>query len=190
MNKKEHKTQIQAGSLLIAEPFMEDPHFRRSVVLLCEHHSEGSIGFILNKPVGMNVDRLVAAFPEFHAEVFYGGPVQTDTIHYVHTKGDLIENSVEIAKGLYWGGNFEQLKFCAENGLLSPFEVRFFVGYSGWGEGQLEEEMEDMSWMIGQVDKNYLFMPSTDARQLWRMALEHEGDVYSVIGQMPMPNWN
>jgi putative transcriptional regulator len=189
-NKKENKINLKSGTLLIAEPFLEDPHFRRSVVLVCEHHNKGTIGFILNKPVGMNVSNLLSGFPDFDSEIFYGGPVQTDTIHYVHSKGDLIEDSVEIGPGLYWGGKFDQLKFCVENGLITPFEIRFFVGYSGWGEGQLNEEMTYMSWMTSAVDKNYVLGNSTEAKLLWKTVLEHEGDVYSVIAQMPLPQWN
>ena len=80
---------IQTGKILLAEPFMMDANFRRAVILLCDHHEEGSLGFILNKPLKMSVDELIADFPEFDAEVYFGGPVATDTIHYIHDKGSL-----------------------------------------------------------------------------------------------------
>lgn len=185
---KDNAIKVGIGSLLIAEPYMYDPHFRRAVVLVCDHNSEGSVGFILNKSVGMNVNSLISGFPEFTSEVYFGGPVQTDTIHYIHSKGDLIAGSVEVAQGIYWGGDFEQLKFCIENKLLLADEVRFFVGYSGWGEGQLVDEIGYLSWMLGEVDPNYVF--NNYNKDLWRMVLENEGDVKGVIGQMPLPNWN
>lgn len=190
MTEKNNKTEINAGTVLLSEPFLVDPHFRRAVVLVCEHNSVGTSGFILNKPVGMNITNLLSGFPDFKSEVYYGGPVQTDTIHYIHTKGDLIENSLEIENGLYWGGNFEQIKFCVENELISTLDIKFFVGYSGWGEGQLQEEMNYKTWMLSEIDKNYVFSSPKEAKNLWSKVLENEGDIYSVIAQMSLPVWN
>ena len=191
MAKSKNKSEVKVGALLLAEPFLEDPHFRRSVVLVCERNKEGTLGFILNKPVGINICNLLSSFPEFNSEVYYGGPVQTDTIHYLHNKGDLIQDSVEIDTGLFWGGNFEEVKFCVENGLITPLDIKFFVGYSGWGEGQLEEEMGYNNWILGEVDRNYIFNTyGGDSKNLWAKVLENEGDVFSVIAQMPLPNWN
>ena len=99
---------------------MLDPYFRRSVVLLCEHHEEGTIGFILNKNIDMGINDLMADFPKFEAEIFYGGPVQTDTLHYVHDLGEMLEDSVKIAEGVWWGGDFEQLKFLISQQLIQP----------------------------------------------------------------------
>ena len=185
---KDNFVKIGAGTLLIAEPYMYDPHFRRAVVLVCDHNTEGSVGFILNKTVGMNIGSLIADFPEFESEVHFGGPVQTDSIHYIHSKGDLVEGSIEVGRGVYWGGDFEQLKFCIENKLILQDEIRFFVGYSGWGEGQLVDEVGYVSWMLGELDANYVF--GKQKENLWRTVLEHEGDIKGVIGQMPLPHWN
>lgn len=174
--------------MLLAEPFMADPHFKRAAILICDHHSDGSLGFILNKTVGMKIGDLITDFPEFDADVHFGGPVQTDTVHYLHRKGDLLEGSVEVVPGIYWGGNYEQLKLNIEGGLIEPADVKFYVGYTGWSEGQLAEELEYLSWMTSEVDRNYVFKEHDDT--LWKEALEHAGDSYSVIAQMPLPNWN
>ncbi len=96
------ETVIQKGKVLLAEPFMADPNFKRAVVLLCEHEQNGSLGFILNKSLDMPVCDLIADFPEFEGEAYYGGPVQTDTIHYIHNVGDLLEGSQMISQGVYW----------------------------------------------------------------------------------------
>ncbi len=98
------KTHINRGKVLIAEPFMLDPNFKRAVVLLCEHQQEGSLGFILNKSLDMKINDLIAEFPKFDATVFYGGPVQTDTVHYIHNVGDLLNNSNGIIDGVFWAG--------------------------------------------------------------------------------------
>jgi putative transcriptional regulator len=102
--------QVYNGTVLLAEPFMLDPNFKRSAILLCEHNKEGSVGFIMNKPLDMRIDELIEGFPEFESEVLFGGPVQTDTIHYIHNIGELLEGSRQVTDGVYWGGDFEKLK--------------------------------------------------------------------------------
>jgi len=162
---------------------MLDPNFKRGVVLLCEHEKDGSIGFILNKSLDMGVTDLIADFPEFEAPVYYGGPVQKDTIHYIHNVGDLLDNSTQVCPGVYWGGDFEKLKFLISSQLIEPENIRFFVGYSGWSETQLEDELELGSWVMGDMDANYLF--KNKPQSLWKKALQNKGDTYSVIAQMP-----
>ena len=85
--------------------------------------------------------------------------------------------------GVYWGGDFDKLKFLIEQELIKPEDIQFFVGYSGWAEGQLEEEMKMKTWLIESMFSNYLF--KTDPFSLWSKILEHKGDNYSVIAQMP-----
>ena len=183
------RSLVKNGHLLLAEPFMEDPYFHRAVVLLCEHHPEGSLGFILNKSINMGVNELMGDFPPFDAEVYYGGPVQTDTLHYIHNVGDLLEESIQVAPGVWWGGDFEKLKFLISSGLMEPNNIRFFVGYSGWSSGQLKEEMESGSWVPAPMDANYLF--KTKPAQLWSQVMYSKGDLYEIISDMPEPmSWN
>lgn len=176
-------TLIQAGKLLIAEPFMLDPNFKRTVVLICEHHEEGTTGFVLNRPLNMKMEELISDFPETKASVLVGGPVATDTIHYLHNVGNLLEDSIEVSQGVYWGGDFTKLKFLMENELIKDDNIKFFVGYSGWSAGQLEEEMKEGSWVLGDMDANYLFR--TKPFVLWQTVLHNKGDAYTVIAQMP-----
>lgn len=181
--------EIKTGNVLLAEPFMLDPNFKRSAVILCEHSDEGSIGFIMNKPIKMRVDHLIEDFPDFDSEVFFGGPVQTDTIHYVHNVGDLLEDSVRVTEKLFWGGDFEKLKFLISSKLIQPSNIRFFIGYSGWSEGQLLDEMSLGSWIIAEMHPDYLFNSAPD--MLWQEVLEKKGDTYSVIAQIPeVQSWN
>ncbi len=176
--------KIKSGDLLLAQPFMLDPYFRRSVVLLCEHNDEeGTLGFILNKSVKMQVGELVNDFPEFESEVYYGGPVRTDTLHYMHKIGEKLQDSVHVTKGIYWGGNFDQLKEMIQYNQVAPRDIRFFVGYSGWEINQLDEEMKRGSWMIEGVESTYVFKKDYD--NLWTEVLRNKGNVYSVIGQVP-----
>ncbi len=179
----ESNTSIKPGKLLVAEPFMMDPNFKRSVVLLCEHNDEqGSLGFVLNKPLKINVEDLLGDFPEFDSEVYFGGPVATDTIHYIHDKGDILDNSVKIHNGVYWGGDFEQLKFLIKTKLIKEANIRFFVGYSGWTEHQLFEELEIGSWILADMDSNYLFHHANE--NLWKQVMENKGSSFGVIAQI------
>jgi putative transcriptional regulator len=173
---------IRAGNLLIAEPFMGDPYFSRSVVLLCEHAPEGSLGFILNKPLDVILNDLLPEALPREMPVFYGGPVHTDTLHYLHNVGDLLEDSKEVGPGVYWGGSYEKLKFLMAQQLVLPDNIRFFVGYAGWSEGQLLEEMQYGSWVIGDLDANYVFRESTE--DLWQSVMRHKGGTFSVLGEM------
>ncbi|MCS6929033.1 MAG: YqgE/AlgH family protein [Saprospiraceae bacterium] len=182
-------TLIKSGQILIAEPFMLDPFFRRSVVLLCEHHEQGSIGLILNKSINMTLNELLPDFPHFEAEVFYGGPVQTDTLSYLHNVGDLLEGSLPVARGVWWGGNFEALRFLTSQGLIQPSNIRFMVGYAGWSAGQLQEEMSYKSWVTGEMDPNYLF--NTNPDDLWRLAMYNQGSTYTIIADnADAVSWN
>lgn len=175
--------KIEKGKVLIAQPFMEDPHFARGCVAVCEHNDEGSLGFILNKPVGIEVESLFSEFPEFNAGVFYGGPVATNTLQYLHDMGDLLEDSVEVVPGLFWGGDFEKLKFLIDSKLVQPKNIKFFLGYSGWTPGQLEQELKTGSWIISEMDANYAF--NSRKLQLWKTILENKGENYKVIAQIP-----
>ncbi len=183
------KKDIKNGEILLAEPFMADPNFKRAAVLLCEHGEEGSVGFIMNKPLNMRIDELIEDFPEFDSEVLFGGPVQTDTIHYIHNMGELLEGSIKVVDGVFWGGDFEKLKFLIDSQLVQPENIRFFVGYAGWSEGQLKDEMVYGSWVTAEMDANYLFKITPS--DLWQKVMYNKGNTYTVIAQMPDGvNWN
>ncbi len=175
--------EIRAGNLLVAEPFMLDPNFKRSVVLICENSAQGTTGFVLNKPLDVKIHELIAEFPESDAAVHMGGPVAVDSVHYLHNVGDMLDNSLEVSPGVYWGGDFEKLKFLMENKVIKDNNIKFFVGYSGWSEGQLAEEMKEDSWLVDDMDPNYLFR--VKPMVLWQTVLHNKGNTYTVIAQMP-----
>lgn len=177
--------KLEKGKLLVSEPFMLDPHFKRSVVLLCDHHEEdGTIGFVLNKTVDMKLNDILASFPEFDSNVYYGGPVATDTIHYVHRLGNEIPKSVKVMDGVWFGGDYEELKTLANMQLIEPDDIRFFIGYTGWSGGQLKSELLTKSWLLAEGDANYVFNKKY-FDNMWTEVLEHEGGTKAVIGQIP-----
>jgi putative transcriptional regulator len=179
---------IKGGTLLIAEPFMADSSFSRAVVLICEHNDVGTTGFIINRLMDVRINDLVPDFPKSKASVYYGGPVSTDSLHFIHNVGDMLEDSVEVCPGVFWGGNFEKLKFLMANEVINDENIKFFVGYSGWSAGQLKEEMIQPSWLTSEMDSNYLF--KTRPYVLWQTVLHNMGDTYTVIAQMPEESMN
>jgi putative transcriptional regulator len=184
------RQKTYTGKILLAEPFLWDTNFKRSAVLICDHSKkEGTVGFIINKPMDIRVDELVNDFPAFDSTAYFGGPVQTDTIHYIHNAGELLEGSTKITEGVYWGGDFEKLKFLIDQQLIKPENIRFFVGYAGWSEGQLEMEMKIRSWIVADVHSNYLFKSSPHV--LWQKIMNQKGDNFTVIAQIPDSfTWN
>lgn len=182
--------KIKSGALLLAEPFMLDPYFKRAVVLLCEHEKEeGTVGFIINKQMDIKLNELIADFPEFDAKVNYGGPVQNDTLHYVHNVGNLLEDSKKVSNSIWWGGDFDKLKFLIESKLIQPSNIKFYIGYAGWSQGQLNEELNLGSWVVASGHANYLF--KSQQEELWKQVMYNQGNVKSVISTIPEDiSWN
>jgi putative transcriptional regulator len=177
------RIKAKTGRLLISEPFMQDPYFKRSVVLLTEHSESGSFGLILNKPIPMYLHEAIENAPAFDSKLGLGGPVQKETLHYLHQLGNRIPNSTEVMNGVYWGGDFEVIKTLILAGELKPGDIRLFVGYAGWAEGQLDSEMEGKSWIVAHANKDLLFTPEPE--KLWSTILEGMGEPYAFMVNMP-----
>lgn len=181
--KELNKLKPKKGRVLIAEPFMNDFYFKRSVVLLTEHNKSGSFGFILNKPLDITVNDALENFPKFDAPVYMGGPVQSDSLFYVHSQGNLIEDSMPIKNNLYWSGDFEQLKQLISDQQIFPHEIKFFIGYSGWDGEQLAQEIEDESWIISDI--NIKNITQFNNENLWKDVLQKMGPKYSLLSNFP-----
>lgn len=170
------------GKLLIAEPFLGDPNFERSVVLLCEHNENGSFGFVLNQLTNLKledvIDNVYADFP-----LFLGGPVEQNTLHFIHRLGNIIEGTVDIGNGIYWTGDFDSVRSLLNIGKIKENDIRLFIGYSGWGEGQLEGEMKRDSWIVSETDADFIF--DTPTNQFWRSVLKRMGGEYKVLSNYP-----
>ncbi len=176
------QTQVKVGDLLVAEPFLNDPNFKRSVILLCHHDKEGSLGFVLNHKMKVKFNELVNNFPKFDADVFAGGPVQTNTLHFIHNVGDLLEGSVRISSGVYFGGDLNNLRFLIESKLIEPKHIRFYLGYTGWEEMQLQQEFKEGTWIPANMHANYIF--KSDPKALWQNVLEQKNGNFAVISKM------
>ena len=173
------------GKLLVSEPFLKDYFFRRSVVLLAEHNEDGSFGVIINKPIEYAFNEVVAGFPQIDIPVFLGGPVQTDRLFYIHTLGEeKVPGSLEIMKGLWWGGDIEQVRKLMSGGLVQESNFRFFVGYSGWEPEQLDRELQEESWVIAKKPARVVMSVRTS--DLWTRIVRSLGKDYVPWTRFPI----
>lgn len=173
-----------SGILLISDPFLKDPNFMRTVVLLCEYTEEGSFGLVLNRKVQPKLGELIDALTGIDLNVFYGGPVQQDTLHFLHQVPDLIPNSQPIARGVYWGGDFETVIALLLKGELDATKIRFYLGYSGWSSGQLDDELKEKSWLTVQANKHLVF--EKDEQSIWKKSLQQMGGEYEQLVNYPI----
>jgi len=178
------------GNLLVAEPsIIGDLSFNRSVVLLADHSNDGSIGFILNKPLEYSINDLV---PEIKSnfKVYNGGPVEQDNLYFIHKVPELIPDSIEISLGIFWGGDFDKVLELIANNKINEKDIRFFLGYSGWDKDQLENELSSSSWIVLQnsykqsiIEKPY--------ESFWKEKMIELGGDYSIWSNAPEnPSYN
>ncbi|MFN8290854.1 MAG: YqgE/AlgH family protein [Chitinophagaceae bacterium] len=173
-----------SGVLLIADPFLKDPNFLRTVVLLCEHNAEGSFGFVINRVYENTLDELVPELEGYKLPVYYGGPVQLNTIHLLHQLPEKVPGGQEIVKGIYWGGDFEAVVALIKSGDPDIKRVRFYLGYSGWSEGQLEEEMTEKTWLTVKASSRIVF--HANHKEMWKDALKLLGGDYEMMVNFPI----
>lgn len=162
------------GDILIAEPSLNDSDFNRSIIYLTEHGDQGSVGFIINKKLDLTLKDIVPDLP-FSIPVYKGGPVEQDSLYFIHAVPEKIPNSVAINDKHYWGGDFEILKELLLSGKVKTNEVRFFLGYSGWSPDQLYAEILRNSWVVCNNIKDIF---TTQADELWKIQLRELGGDY------------
>lgn len=178
------------GLLLIAEPTITgDLSFNRSVVLIADHTDSGSIGFILNKELEFTLrDLLPDIVGKF--KVYNGGPVEQDNLYFIHKVPDLIPDSIEIASGIYWGGNFEVVKGLINEHLISENEIKFFLGYSGWECEQLNEELHANTWIVAE-NHDHKDILNRKPRTFWKDKMMQLGGNYVIWSNAPEnPSYN
>lgn len=174
---------LDKGMFLVSEPFLPDPNFKRTVVILTEHDEDGSIGFVLNRKTNLLLNDVLEDFPEFPVPLYLGGPVEQNTLHYIHNSKFNIPVSKEVVPGLSWGGDFEVVKELIESQVLHADDIRFFIGYSGWSPEQLQGELDDKAWILAHATKQLILMEEEE--DLWRRVLKQLGKEYSLMANYP-----
>jgi putative transcriptional regulator len=178
------------GVLLVAEPsIIGDVSFNRSVVLLAEYNETGAVGFILNKPLKYNLNDFIPEIDN-NLTVYNGGPVEQDNLYFIHKVPELISDSIEISNGIYWGGDFTEIINLLKEDKLQESEIRFFLGYSGWSNDQLDQELEVNSWVVIQNKYKNEILGKTNSN-FWKEKMIEFGGDYLIWSNAPEnPNFN
>lgn len=162
-------------ALLLSMPQMQDPNFARTVVLLCEYRPEGAFGLVVNRPTEMRASEMVRLHPPVaHGNslpLFVGGPVQPDRGWILLPDAPADPEHRAILDGLYLSSSPDVLRQVLET-VPSP-RARVLAGYAGWGPGQLDEELAQSAWLIGDVELDLLF--DIDPALMWETAIRRLG---------------
>lgn len=164
------------GHFLIASPHLADPNFYKSVVLMIKHDDEGAFGLILNRPTDNPVSDIWKLVGEAEIDstesIFLGGPVSGPPVALHRLKAAA---EMEVSPGIYFSAHKEKLrKVVAQT--KKPY--RFFLGYAGWAEGQLESELKAGGWLTAKAKKNVVFQP---ADELWNQVVRTIGE--GILGK-------
>ena len=176
-------TKLEEGNILISDPFLRDPNFSRTVILIVKHNDEGSLGFVLNDKSKFTISEVVDNFPDFETNIFLGGPVGIESLFFIHTRNDIISEGIEVINGLYWGGDFDELKNAISENTIQKEELIFFVGYSGWDKEQLDREIKEKSWIIADITTEEVMLQT--GKYLWNSKLKKLGEKYKILSNFP-----
>jgi putative transcriptional regulator len=171
------------GKILISEPFLPDLFFSRSIVYLTDHSSEGSIGFILNKQLDIKISDALEGFDRWNGMLNMGGPVAPDTLHYIHSLGNIIPNSLEINNNIFWGGDIDAIRYVIRIGKARANQIKFFLGYSGWTAGQLAQELNENSWVSALPKPDFVMNNYGD--DAWKQVLMNLNKKYRIWADFP-----
>ncbi|MFT5753873.1 MAG: putative transcriptional regulator [Flavobacterium sp.] len=180
-----NEVKIKRGQLLLSEPalLLGENSFNRSVILLAEYTKDGTVGFILNKPLEFTIGDLITDINS-NLTIYNGGPVEQDNLYFIHTVPNKIKNSIEISTGIYWGGDFESLKTLLNANKILKTEIRFFLGYTGWTKEQLQTEIKENSWLlIENKEKGNILTKPTSV--FWKEKIEAQGGDYILFSNAP-----
>jgi putative transcriptional regulator len=177
-----NKYSINKGEILVSKPNIGDDLFHNSVVFITEYTQIDAVGFILNKPLDINLNDIIDNCPPFDVQIFNGGPVSSNNLYFIHRVPSKIPESIHIVNDLYWGGDFDSVIGLIKNNELRKEDILFFLGYSGWDQGQLENELKCNSWEVHEIKKS-LF--DWDVNTIWESYISDSGQEYKIWGNAP-----
>jgi len=185
-------TKITQGSILLAKPsLIGDTQFQRSVILITEYSKKGIVGFIANKPLSYTISEILPGVTE-EFRIYNGGPVEKDNLYFLHTKPDLIPNSIKICSDVYWGGDFDIVADLIVSKKIQPCDIKFFLGYTGWHYDQLNAEINNHNWIVqNAVELDVDALIKDDSDYFWKKTLQKLGGEYKIWANAPEnPNNN
>ncbi len=184
--------QYGKGYFLIANPVLPDPSFSRTVVLLCNHDEQGSFGLVINRPAPFGAKEIfkemgVPTFPS--GKIFIGGPVSPSQVFYLCRSKTPLPELDAICDGVYMGMSWELLDNLTIRIEDPKKNIRFYMGYSGWGTSQLAGEMARFSWLTCEAQSKFIFQE--DEESIWAYAVKSMGKDYEYLIKAPAnPQWN
>ena len=179
----------EKAKFLISDPFLQEDYFSRSIIFLCEHNNEGSFGFVINNFISVNLHELDENFPEIETQISIGGPIEVNSLYFIHAFGEQIQNSAVISEGIYLGGDFQELSNLIKTEPALIDKVRFFIGYAGWSAGQLQKEITTNSWVTIDIPATSIFKAKT--KQNWKRYMYDLGGKFKIMSKFPKdPNNN
>jgi putative transcriptional regulator len=168
------------GKLIVSSPSLVDPNFRKTVVLIAHHDEDGALGLVLSRPsdvAAVEAVPVLEGLPGSADPVFVGGPVQPDAFMVLAEFEDIGQAAAPIM------GEVGFMPADVEPGELAIKRLRLFAGYSGWGSGQLEDELAEDSWIVVDAATEDAFADDPD--ELWRTVLQRKGGAFSLMENMP-----
>lgn len=176
--------QVLQGKILIAQPFLNDGQFKRSVILITEHNEHGTMGFVMNKRMNLRFKDVLPGFNDIHQPLFKGGPVADNQLFFIHRFATEIANGMPIGEsGWYWGGDFTDVVRLLKERKAGFDDIHFFIGYAGWEAGQLENELEEKAWFVSDANFESLFNERFE--DIWGNELKRLGSNYAVLANFP-----
>lgn len=174
----------QKGDILLSEPFLADHQFSRVVILLCEHNEEGSFGLIVNKPLEVELSSVLSDLPEAQIPIHIGGPVDQNQLFYMHQKQH-VDGCFEVCENTFLGGDYNEIKQLISTNTLTNKNMRFYIGYTGWAQGQLQQEIDERSWVVVKQNEamNLFQEPSED---MWKELIAKQGGKYKLMADYPV----
>lgn len=140
--------QIQNGTIIISSTALENTFFEQAIILITESNSNGAVGFILNHPFPKNLNDLIEFKDAASIPLFHGGPVDEESLFFIHQQADLVIDSIHIKDSIYYGGNFKAAVQMLNRKIITGNDLKIFIGYCGWNTGELEAEVQEGSWLI------------------------------------------
>lgn len=161
---------ISPGKILISKPSLTDPNFDKVVIFIAEYNEKGALGFVINTPFPKAFNELTAYKNSPPLPLYTGGPVEKESLFFLHRKPDLITGSTHVIDSIYLGGDFKQaVQYINDNTLLQS-DIKLFIGYCGWDDGELEEEVAEGSWLLGNTTNKTVF--TSHVAILWEQLYE------------------
>ncbi len=161
VNKPSIILQIKPGTILISGSTLDDPNFEQVVIFITEYNQNGAMGFVINKLHPRKFNELVEFKNSKSFSLYEGGPVEYESLFFLHNRPDLIEGGIHVVDSVFLGGDFKKAVSGINSGILNENNLKLFIGYCGWDFGQLEEEIEEGGWIVHDTTTQTVFNDSS-----------------------------